>query len=267
MKVDVLNLEGKKVKTIDLPKQFEEPVRLDLIKRAFYVIQDNKRQPYGANPEAGMRASAKISRRRHNYKTAYGYGISRVPRKILTKRGTRFSWVGAVAPGTVSGRKAHPPKAEKIWDKKINKKERRKAIRCALSATINKELIKSRGHLFKEAPLILDSKLESLSKIKEVSEVFKKINLEKELDRINVKKIRAGKGKNRGRKYKIKKGPLLVVSDSCALEKSAKNFLGVDICKVNKLNVELLAPGTEPGRLTIYTDKSLEKLSKENLFM
>jgi len=267
MKADILNLEGKKVKTFELPKQFEEPVRLDLIKRAFYVIQNNKRQPYGAHPRAGMRASAKLSRRRHDYKTAYGYGISRVPRKILTKRGTRFSWVGAVAPGTVSGRKAHPPKAEKIWDKKMNKKERKKAIRSALSATINKELVKSRGHVVKEVPLILDSKLESLNKIKDILEVFKKINLTNEFERVKVRKVRAGKGKNRGRKYKTKKGPLVVVSNSCALENSAKNIPGVDICKVNQLNVELLAPGTKPGRLTIYTDKSLEKLSKENLFM
>ncbi len=267
MKADILNLEGKKTKTIDLPKQFEEPLRLDLIKKAFCIIQSNKRQPYGASPRAGLRASAKLSRRRHNYKTAYGYGISRVPRKILTKRGTRFSWVGAVAPGTVSGRKAHPPKAEKIWHKRINKKENEKAIRSALSATINKDLVKARGHLFKEVPLVLDSKLESLNKTKEVLGVFKKLDLTSELERVKIKKIRAGKGKTRGRKYKLKKGPLIVVSETCPLENSVKNLPGINVCKVSQLNVDLLAPGTKPGRLTVYTDKSLEKLSRENLFM
>ena len=38
-----------------------------------------------------------------------------------------MNWVGAFAPGTVGGRKAHAPNAEKIFDKKINKKENRKA--------------------------------------------------------------------------------------------------------------------------------------------
>ena len=49
-----------------------------------------------------------------------------------------MNWVGAFAPGTVGGRRAHPPKSEKIWSKKINKKENAKAIRSAISATLLK---------------------------------------------------------------------------------------------------------------------------------
>jgi len=45
MKLDVINLEGEKTEKIDLPEQFNESVRPDLIKRAFLVIQANKRQP------------------------------------------------------------------------------------------------------------------------------------------------------------------------------------------------------------------------------
>ena len=61
MKLDVINLEGEKTEKIDLPEQFNESVRPDLIKRAFLVIQANKRQEYGASPQAGKRASAKAS--------------------------------------------------------------------------------------------------------------------------------------------------------------------------------------------------------------
>src|SRR3989344_7504660 len=145
MKADVVGISGSKGKG-EFPFQFNEPIRPDLVKRAVESIWGNTRQPYGAFPRAGKQAAAKLSRRRRDYKTSYGYGISRVPRKVLSRRGTRFTLVGAYAPGTVGGRQAHPPKAEKIWTRKLNKRERRKAIRSALAATIVKELVEKRGH-------------------------------------------------------------------------------------------------------------------------
>ena len=129
MKLDILDISKNNVGEVELPMQFNEVIREDLVKRAFLVIRSNKRQAYGAKPEAGKRASANLSKRRRKYRGMYGFGISRTPRKILSRRGTRMYWVGAVAPNTVGGRRAHPPKAEKIMQKKINKKERKKAIR------------------------------------------------------------------------------------------------------------------------------------------
>lgn len=266
MKADVLNINGKTVKTISLPEQFNEEIRPDVIKRAVLAVQANKRQAYGANPRAGKRASAKLSRRRRKYRGAYGHGISRVPRKILTRRGRNFYWVGAVAPGMVGGRRAHPPKAEKIWEQKINKKERRLAIRSALSATCIKELVQKRGHMVEHVPLIIESAFENLKKTKEVVKTLVSLGLEKELRRASVKKIRAGKGKDRGRKYRKRKGPLIVVSGKCDLQNSAKNIPGIDLSTVDSLNAELLAPGTKPGRLTIFTDKAIALLEKEKLF-
>ena len=265
MKLDVINLEGEKTEKIDLPEQFNESVRPDLIKRAFLVIQANKRQEYGASPQAGKRASAKLSRRRRDYKRSYGLGISRVPRKTLWRRGTQFGWVGAFAPGMVGGRKVHTPKASKDWGLKINKKERKKAIRSAIAATASKEHV-GRG-IEKQLPLVIESKLEYLSKTKEVREFIKKIGLGDELKRTAKRKVRAGRGKSRGRKYQTKKGPLIVVSKDCPLIKAARNIQGLDIEQVKLLNVELLAPGANPGRLTIYTKDSIEKMSKENLFI
>jgi len=262
--LDAANIEkGKKT----LPKQFSEEVRPDLIRRAVLSLQSRSRQAYGADPRAGLRASAEVSRRRHNYRGSYGFGISRVPRKVLSRRGTRMFWVGAVAPGTVGGRRAHPPKADKIWEQKINKKEKRKAIRSAISATIVKELVQSRGHRVPDKyPFILDSKTEAITKTADVNNAFVKLGLDKELERSAEKKVRAGKGTSRGRKYRTKKGLLLVVSKDCKLLKAATNIAGVDVSIVNELNAEVLAPGADVGRITLFTEAALDRLEKERLF-
>ncbi|MBN2111537.1 50S ribosomal protein L4 [Candidatus Woesearchaeota archaeon] len=268
MELKILSLTKQEIGKKKLPKQFDEPVRKDLIQKVVRALQSNKRQPYGAFPRAGKRASAKISRRRHDYKTAYGYGISRVPRKILSRRGTRFNWVGAFAPGTVGGRRTHPPKAEKIWSQKINKKENRKAIRSAISATLSPELVKQRGHNVPEGyPFIIESKFEGIKKAKEVQKALAKLGLAEEMERASKRKVRAGRGKSRGRKYKTKKGPLLVVSSECSLIKACGAIPGIEVVNVKKINAELLAPGTHVGRLTLFTDKAIESMEKDKLFM
>lgn len=268
MELRIYDITKKEIGKKELPKQFNEEIRPDLIKRAVLAARSNKRQRYGAKKEAGKRASVKISKRRRKYRGSYGFGISRVPRKILSRRGTRMNWQGAFAPGTVGGRRAHPSKAEKIWTQKINKKERKKAIRSAISSTVSAKLVKKRGHRIPDNyPFIIESKIESVSKTKEIKDILNKLGLDKELKRVCKRKIRSGKGKARGRKYVRKKGPLIVVSKECRLVNALENILGVDVAEVKNLNVELLAPGTIPGRLAVWTDKSIEILEKEKLFL
>tara|TARA_Y100000310_G_scaffold167856_1_gene167815 strand:- start:17952 stop:18761 length:810 start_codon:yes stop_codon:yes gene_type:complete len=268
MKVNIVDLEKKKVGEIKLPKQFNEKIRPDIISRAVLVIQGNKRQPYGANTRAGKRHSADLSRRRKKYRGSYGLGISRVPRKIMTRRGTRFNWVGAVAPGTVGGRRAHPPKGDKSFEKKINKKERLTAIKSAISATMISDLVKERGHKIpEEFPFIVDDTFEKLDKTKGVIGALEKIGFKEELERAKVKKVRAGKGKNRGRKYKKKKAMLIVTKGNSKISKSARNVPGIEIVDVKNINAELLAPGTKAGRLTLWTKGAIESLEKDKLFL
>ena len=266
MKAKIFNLEGKAGKEIELPIQFNEEIHPNLIKRAVLSIESKERQRYGAMPKAGQRSSAKLSKRRRNYRGSYGHGISRVPRKIIWRRGRQFGWQGAFAPGTVGGRRAHPPKAVKIFDEKINRKERRKAIRSALAASLLKEYVEKRHIVPNAIPIIVESKFESLDKTKNVKDVLIKLGLEKEIERTNVKKVRAGKGKNRGRKYRIKCGPLLVVSKDCSLEKAGRNLQGIEISKVNSLNAKKLAPGCVPGRLIIWSEGAIERLRNEKLY-
>lgn len=268
MKLIKVDLTNKHQGSVELPRQFEETVRADLIKRAVAAVRSRRRQLTGVHPGAGMRASAKLSRRRRDFKTSYGHGISRVPRKTLNRRGTRFYWVGAVAPGTVKGRRAHPKKATKIWEQKINVVENRKAIRGAIAATIIKDLVVQRGHLVPQSyPFAIDSSIEKISKTKELHELLAKLGFQDELARAEQKKIRAGKGKMRGRRYKKKKSVLIVVSDHCALTKAAANIPGVDVARVNELSASILAPGAMPGRATLWSDKAIEKLDKGKMFM
>jgi len=263
----VKDLQGKKVKEIKLPNQFKEPYHPELIKRDVHSIQSSKRQSYGAKKEAGLRYSSKLSKRRKDYRGVYGRGVSRTPRKVMWRRGTQFGYEGATAPNTKGGRKAHPPKAEKIFTKKINLREKRKAIRSALAATFNVELIKKRSHKFPEDfPFIIENKIQDLQKTKDVKLTLKKLGFEKEMKRTEKKKIRAGKGKTRGRKYKKKVGPLIIVSNECKLFKAGINIPGVEVINVKDINTELLAPGTHAGRLTLYTEASISKLEKDKLF-
>ncbi|MBW2991165.1 50S ribosomal protein L4 [Candidatus Woesearchaeota archaeon] len=267
MKLKVLSIGGTEIGNIELPVQFLEPVREDLIKKAVLAIQNNKRQAYGAFEKAGKRSSVRISKKRRDYRGSYGRGISRVPRKVLSRRGTQMYWVGAFAPGTVGGRKAHPPKAKKVWEWKINIKEKRKAIRSAMNASMNKELVVQRGHLVpKSYPFVLEEKLETISKTKDLLGALRKLGFKDELRRAGTAKIRSGKGKLRGRKKKIKKSVLLVVSDAKQIRKAGDNIPGVDVVNIKRLNTEVLAPGAMPGRAAIFTTRALEIL-KSGLFL
>ena len=264
----IIKLDGTEQGNIELPEQFKEPIRGDLIARAVEVIQLNKKQPYGAKIGAGMRASAELSRRRHDYRGSYGHGISRVPRKIMSRNGTRMNWVGAVAPGTVGGRRAHPPTAIKILKKSINEKERKKAIRSALAASVDKELVAAKGHIIpKNYPFILTNDIEKLEKTKEIKKSLEKLGFEEELKRIAVKKIRSGIGKLRGRKYKSKKGPLLVVGSECKLTQSVQNIPGIEIVQIKNINCELLAPGKKLSRATLFTENAIKELKEKKLFI
>ncbi len=268
MKLDVMTMDAKLGSRLDLPRQFSEEIRGDIIKRAVEASQANSRQPYGAAEQAGKRHATKLSHRRRDYKTTYGHGISRTPRKILSRRGTRFFWVGAFSPNTVGGRRAHPPKPIKVWAKKINIKERRKAIRSAMSATMQKDLVVARGHRVPDAyPFVIDSSAESISKTRDLRAALKTLGLHDELVRAAARKSRAGRGKMRGRRKRTVRGPLLVVSKACPLQDAAKNLPGIDVCVVDLLNADLLAPGADAGRLTLFTKDAIERIGREGLFL
>jgi len=267
MKADILNVKGEKAGKIDLPEQFSENYHPLIIMRAFNAALSQKYQHYGTDPRAGLRKVTELSKRRRKYRGVYGAGRSRTPKKVMSRSGLRFHYVADKAPQTRKGRVAHPPLVEKVFEEKINKKEKLLALRSAIAATIMKDVVSRRNHKIGNIslPLIVES-AEILKKTKEVKGLLEKLGLTDELKRIKERKIRAGKGKNRGRKYKVKKGPLFVASSDCSLLKSAKGLLGVEAVPVKNLNVTLLAPGGKPGRLTIWTKEAVQEMGKDKLF-
>lgn len=252
--VAVYDLSGSVIKTTELPLVFETQVRPDVIKRAVVAIQSHRYQPQGRDPMAGKRTTAES--------WGPGYGVARVPR--IKGTGHPRAGGGAFAPMTVGGRRAHPPVVNKILRKEINKKEKKLALKSAIAATAIKELVKKRGHKvdnIQNLPLVVTDDLQKIAKTKELREVFKKLGLWDDIERVlKSKKVRAGKGKMRGRRIKHAVGPLIVIADDNGIKKAASSFLGVDVVKVQDLNPEVLAPGTHPGRLTIWTESSIEKL-------
>jgi len=248
----LFDLKGTEVATLNLPQIFNTPTRPDVIKRAVVTIQSHKFQPQGRDPMAGKRNTAES---RHA-----GLGISRVPR--LKERGSR----AAFAPGTVGGREAHPPRSEKNIRKKLPKKEMRFALRSAIAATASKEIVSSRGHIVDEVPdlpLVVVDGIQSLKKTQEVEEALVNLGVWPDVSRVKEsRKVRAGKGKMRGRRIKQAVGPLLVIDKNEGVAEAARNLPGVDVASVENLNAELLAPGTHPGRLTIWANSAFEKLDK-----
>jgi len=170
-------------------------------------------------------------------------------------------------PQAVKGRKAHPPKAERVWYEKINVKERIKAIISAIATTAKEEFVKLRGHKVNEnmvLPIVVTSDVDNLNKTKDVLELLKKLGLEEELERVKDKTIRAGKGKMRGRRYKKKVGPLIVTANlDSKLFKSASNIPGVDVVYYNNLNIKHLSPSGQYARLVIFTEDALAKLNEK----
>ncbi len=268
MKAKVVDSKGNTKGTITLPEQFSEEYRPIVIMRAFNSNMSYNYVHHGTDPLAGMRHVTELSKRRRKYRGVYGHGWTRTPKKVMMRRGTQFSFVADKAPHTRKGRVAHPPLVEKVFEEKINKKERLLAIRSAISATVNKELVLNRNHAVEKVdiPIVVDG-AESISKAKDVEKLLLNIGLKEELERASVKKVRAGKGKMRGRRYKTRKGPLFVVSGDCPLMKASSSLPGVESIDVKNLNVTLLAPGGVAGRLTIWTKESIELMAKEKLFM
>ncbi|MDR1993796.1 MAG: 50S ribosomal protein L4 [Nitrososphaerota archaeon] len=248
---EIFDLHGKAQGTIALPTVFQTPLRPDVIKRAVLAIQSNRLQPQGRDPMAGKKTTAESR--------GTGSGIARVPR---VKGG---SGRAAFAPSTVKGRQPHPPRAEKIIVKNIPKKEAKFALISAIAATAEKQVVAARGHKIDSIiglPLVVEDTIEGLSKTKDVEAVFANFGFDAELTRVRDSRcVRAGKGKHRGRKMKRGVGPLIVVVDAKNLANAASNIPGVEVATVNSLNTEMLAPGTHPGRLTVWTSGAIDKLN------
>lgn len=264
MKANVYDMNGKTVGEIELPGVFKTAYRPDLIKRAVHAMQSQRRQAYGINILAGRRTSAHYHGSRHYRFTMMNKEMARIKRiHGRSSTGTYLGFKARFVSQAVKGIRAHGPKTSKIWAQDINKKELLLSLKSAIAATVNKELLKKRGHVFTE-PVVIDDSVEKLSKTKELITLLEKIGMDAEIERCKHRKVRAGRGKTRGRKYKNKKGIVFVLSKDTAALKAVKNIAGADAVSIDHLlenhNTELFAPGAQAGRLAVFSKSSLVKL-------
>jgi large subunit ribosomal protein L4e len=247
--INVYGTDGKVKGKVALPEVFSTPFRPDLIRRAVVSAQANRRQRYGPSKVAGMR---------HAVSTwGKGRGVARVQR--LSQGRT-----GAESPNNVGGRRAHPPRPEHSFEKKINHKEKRLAIASALAATSDHDKVKGRGHKFKEnvtLPVIVDDKMANLERTNDVLSMLNSIGLSQDIERASDgKHIRAGRGKMRGRRFRQPRSILFVATEGSPILIGARNLPGVNTISPSGINAELLAPGGDPGRLVVFSKKAFETI-------
>ena len=266
---EVYDIDVELGKKVSLPESFNSEIRSDLVKLAVASARANRRQAYGSNPHVGKRKP--MSGMKHSVEWwGKGRGVSRIMRRTGQRR-------AAQNPHTLGGRRAHGPKVEKDWSRKLNRNERRLARNSALAATTNIDMVSNRGHRFAEEisslPIVLGDYSENGEKIdiesfnlsggtRKVNAIFEALGLGDDLRRArDGRKIRAGKATMRGRVHKTPKSVLLVVANKDGLAKAARNLPGVDVVAAKDLSAEHLAPGGDLGRLTVFTKAAVEALN------
>ena len=250
-------IDGSKKGTVQLGKAFAEPVRVDLIRRAFLAERSRARQPYSSDPLAGQRTSAHYHGLRHYRYTMMNREMARLTR--IHGRVGYLNFTARIAPHARKGRGAHPPQL-RDWTEKINRKEWLKAFRSALAATARAELVRARGHTAAEL-FVVEDRLQTVAKAKELVALLVKL-MEPEMDRTKHVRVRGGKATMRGRGRKGKVGPLLIVAEDKGIGRACRSLAGVDCVTAQQLSVSNLAPGGHPGRLCVWTEAGLKAIEE-----
>ncbi|KAL9060925.1 MAG: hypothetical protein Q9162_000369 [Coniocarpon cinnabarinum] len=242
-----------------LPNVFRAPIRLDIVQQVHTGMAKNKRQPYAVSEKAGHQTSAES--------WGTGRAVARIPR--VSGGGTHRAGQAAFGNQCRSGRMFAPTKVWRKWHQKINLGQKRFATTSALAASSVPSLLFARGHHVQqvpEVPLVVNSSAFNLTKTSAALKLLKGIGAGDDLEKAgNSRKLRAGKGKLRGRRYTSRRGPLVVwdpEKDSKDVVRSFRNIPGVESCSVYALNLLQLAPGGHLGRFIIWTSSAFAALDK-----
>jgi len=157
-----------------------------------------------------------------------------------------------------------PTKTWRKWHVKVNQNQKRFAVASALAASALPSLVLARGHRIEqiqEVPLVIASDVQSTTKTKAAVELLKTLSAYSDISKVSdSRKIRAGKGKMRNRRYRQRKGPLVVYEKDEGIVRAFKNVPGVETCPVDALNLLQLAPGGHVGRFIIWTEAAIGAL-------
>jgi large subunit ribosomal protein L4e len=216
----------------------------------------NRRQAYAVSPKAGHQTSAES--------WGTGRAVARIPR--VGGGGTQRSGQAAFGNMCRGGRMFAPTKTWRRWHVKINQGQRRYAVASALAASALPSLVLARGHRIEqiqEVPLVVSSSIESVQKTKAAVELLQTIGAIADITKVsNSRKLRAGKGKMRNRRYQQRRGPLVVYGKDEGLVRAFKNVPGVETCNVESLNLLQLAPGGHVGRFIVWTESAISALDE-----
>jgi len=247
---------SEKSGTVPMPVVLTSPLRPDLVRYCHTGISKNKRQAQGVYAKAGYETAAES--------WGTGRAVARVPR--APGGGTHRSGQGAFGNMCRGGGMFCPTKTWRRWHRRVNVTQKRHAVATALAASSLPPLVMARGHRIgevSELPLVVSSGVESMQKTKDAVEMLKKAGCEEELTRVlDSKKVRAGKGKMRNRRYTMRKGPLVVYGEDNGIVRAMRNIPGVDTASVDRLNLLQLAPGGSFGRFIVWTENALKRLSE-----
>lgn len=250
-----LNTPNTVVSEVALPAVFSAPIRDDIVHFVHYNLNKNRRQAYAVDPEAGMLYNAES--------WGTGRAVARIPR--VGGSGTSRSGQAAFGNMCRGGRMFNPTTTWRRWHRKVNLTQRRHAVASAIAASAVPALVMARGHKINtlaEIPLIVDS-FAGIAKTADMLNKLNALGLEEELLKVkNSRKVRTGQGKYRNRRYRMKKGPLVVYDNNDqTLINAARGVQGVETCHVDRLNILQLAPGGHIGRLLVWTKSAFERLN------
>ena len=147
---------------------------------------------------------------------------------------------------------------------------RRFATASAIAASSVPALLLARGHRISsiaEIPLVISSTAfegAALIKTSAAAALLKAIGAGPDIVKVQKsRKLRAGKGKLRGRRHRQRRGPLIIYNpehDGHHLVRAFRNISGVETCSVHAMNLLQLAPGGHLGRFIIWTSHAFEAL-------
>ncbi|MCJ1397632.1 hypothetical protein MMC11_000828 [Xylographa trunciseda] len=259
--VTIATAEGKASgKTHPLPAVFRSPIRPDIVQSVHTGMAKNKRQPYAVSEKAGHQTSAES--------WGTGRAVARIPR--VSGSGTHRAGQAAFGNMCRSGRMFAPTKVWRKWHQKINLGQKRFATTSALAASSVPSLLLARGHQIAtvpEVPLVIASSAfegAAIGKTSAALALLKAIGAGPDVSKVRAsRKLRAGKGKLRGRRHRQRRGPLIVYNpetDGKELVRAFRNIPGVETSSVFALNLLQLAPGGHLGRFIIWSSSAFAAL-------
>jgi large subunit ribosomal protein L4e len=253
--VSVYGADGKATgATVNMPAVFKAPIRPDVVTQVHTGLNKNNRQPYAVSAIAGEQTSAE------------SWGTGRAVARIPRVRGGGTSRSGAAAFGNMcrGGRMFNPNKTWRRWYRKVNVTQRRYATCSAIAATALPALAMAKGHQIArvpEFPLVVDDSVQGFVKTKDAVGLLRHLEAWADVERVkDSRRMRAGRGKMRNRRYVQKRGPLVVYEKDDGITLAFRNIPGVTLLPVDKLNLLKLAPGGHVGRFVIWTQSAFAAL-------